>query len=71
MVSKRTPGLDGIDVKILAALQRSVVRDGWNAGSTPQPAYGFPRTPPSAIVHAVPEFIWRMSVKEATWGGQG
>jgi hypothetical protein len=30
-----------------------VVRDGWNAGSTAQPAYGFPGTPPSAIVHAV------------------
>jgi hypothetical protein len=40
-----------------------VVRDGWNAGSTAQPAYGFPGTPPSAIVHAVPEFIWGMSVK--------
>jgi hypothetical protein len=42
---------------------RTVVRDGRNAGSTAQPAYGFPGTPPSAIVHAVPEFIWGMSDK--------
>jgi len=35
----------------------NVVRDRWNAGSTAQPTYGFPATPPSAIVHAVPEFI--------------
>src|SRR5712692_6757658 len=40
---------------------QTVVRDRWNAGSTAQPAYGFPGTPPSAIVHAVPEFIWGMS----------
>jgi hypothetical protein len=39
----------------------NVVRDRWNAGSTAQPTYGFPATPPSAIVHAVPEFIWGMS----------
>ncbi len=38
-----------------------IVRDGWNAGSTAQAACGFPGTPPSAIVHAVPEFIWGMS----------
>ena len=38
-----------------------VVRDGRNTGSTAQPAYGFPGTPPSAIVHVVPEFIWGMS----------
>ena len=39
-----------------------IVRDGWNAGSTAQAARGFPGTPPSAIVHAFPEFIWGMSV---------
>jgi len=38
-----------------------IVRDGWNAGSTAQAARGFPGTPPSAIVHAFPEFIWGMS----------
>jgi hypothetical protein len=27
-----------------------------------QSIYGFPATPPSAIVHAVSEFIWGMSV---------
>jgi hypothetical protein len=37
-----------------------VVRDDRNTGSTAQPAYGFPGTPPSAIVHVVPEFIWGM-----------
>jgi len=38
-----------------------IVRDRWNAGNTAQPAYGFPGTPPSAIVYTVPEFIWEMS----------
>ena len=33
--------------------------------ATAQPTCGFPGTPPSAIVHTVPEFIWEMSVK---WG---
>jgi hypothetical protein len=28
-----------------------------------QPAYGLLETPSSAIVYAVPEFIWRMSAK--------
>jgi len=41
----------------------NVVRDRWNAGSTAQPTYGFPATPPSAIVHAVPEFIWGISAR--------
>ncbi len=50
--------------KMARSPDRTVVRDGWNAGSTAQPAYGFPRTPPSAIVHAVPEFIWGMSVEK-------
>ena len=40
----------------------TVVRDGWTAGSTAQPTHGFPATPPSATVHAVPEFIWGISV---------
>jgi len=40
-----------------------VVRDRWNAGSTAQPTYGFPGTPPSAIVYAVPQFIWGISVQ--------
>jgi hypothetical protein len=40
-----------------------VVRDRWNAGSTAQPTYGFPGTPPSAIVCAVPEFIWGIPVE--------
>jgi hypothetical protein len=31
-------------------------------GSTAQPAYGFAGTLPSAIVKAVPEFIWGMPV---------
>ncbi len=39
-----------------------IFRDSWNAGSTAQAACGFPGTPP-AIVHAVLEFIWGMSVK--------
>jgi len=38
-----------------------IVRDGCNAGSTAPAACGFPDTPPLAIVHAVPEFIWGMS----------
>ena len=38
-----------------------VVRDRWNAGSTAQPTYGFPGTPPSAIVYTLPEFIWGIS----------
>ena len=42
---------------------RTIVRDGWNAGSTAQAACGFPGTPPPAIVHAVSEFIWGMSDK--------
>jgi hypothetical protein len=29
----------------------------WNVGSTAQPTYGFSGIPPSAIVHAVPDFI--------------
>jgi len=29
--------------------------------ATAQPTCGFPGTPPSAIVHTVPEFIWEMS----------
>jgi len=33
--------------------------------ATAQPTCGFPGTPPSAIVHTVPEFIWEMSAKEA------
>jgi hypothetical protein len=41
-----------------------VVRDRRNAGNTAQPTYGFPATPPSAIVHAVPEFIWGMSASK-------
>ena len=36
-------------------------RDDGNAGSTAQPVCGFRGTPPSAIVYAVPEFIWGMS----------
>jgi hypothetical protein len=32
--------------------------DDWNAGSTAQLAYGVPRTPLTAIVHAAPAFIW-------------
>src|SRR6266516_3687081 len=36
--------------------------DRGNAGSTAQPTCGFPGTPPSAIVHTVPEFIWVMTV---------
>jgi hypothetical protein len=39
-----------------------VVRDPLKRRSIAQTAYGFPGTPPSAIVHAVPEFIWGMSV---------
>lgn len=39
-----------------------VVQDGRNAGSNAQPAYGFLVTPPSAIVLAVIEFIWGMSM---------
>jgi hypothetical protein len=39
--------------------------DDGNAGSTAQPACGLRGTPPSAIVYAVPEFIWGMSVKDA------
>ena len=35
--------------------------DDGNAGSTAQPACGLQGTPPSAIVYAVPEFIWGMS----------
>ena len=31
--------------------------------ATAQPTCGFPGTPPSAIVHTVPEFIWEMSVQ--------
>jgi hypothetical protein len=31
--------------------------------ATAQPTCGFPETPPSAIVHTVPEFIWEMSGK--------
>jgi Transposase DDE domain group 1 len=31
-----------------------------DAGSMAQTANGFPGTPPPAIVHAVPEFIWEM-----------
>jgi hypothetical protein len=42
-----------------------VVRDRWNAGGTAQPTYGFPGNLPSAIVHAVPEFIWGMSDNES------
>ena len=33
-----------------------------NARSTAQPAHGYRGAPPSGIVHAVPGFIWRMSV---------
>jgi hypothetical protein len=39
----------------------NVVRDDGAAGSTAQPGCGFGVTPPYAIVHAVPEFIWGMS----------
>ena len=38
--------------------------DHGNAGSTAQSASGLRGTPPSAIVYAVPEFIWGMSAKE-------
>jgi hypothetical protein len=38
-----------------------VVRTAGTPEDTAQPTYGFPGTPPSAIVHAVPEFIWGMS----------
>jgi hypothetical protein len=38
-----------------------VVRTVGTPEDTAQPTYGFPGTPPSAIVHAVPEFIWGMS----------
>jgi hypothetical protein len=37
-------------------------RDDGNAGSTAQPAWSFRGTQPSAIVYAVPEIIWGMSV---------
>ena len=40
--------------------------DDGNAASTAQPACGFRGTPPSAIVYAVPEFIWGMSDKTMT-----
>jgi hypothetical protein len=40
----------------------NVVRDDGAAGSTAQPDCGFRVTPPYAIVHAIPEFIWGMSV---------
>jgi hypothetical protein len=39
----------------------NVVWDDGNAGNTAQPASGFRESPPSAIVYAVPEFIWGMS----------
>jgi len=39
--------------------------DDGNAASTAQTASGLRGTPPSAIVRAVPEFIWGMSVKPA------
>src|SRR6266567_9313266 len=39
--------------EFLEARDQTVVRDRWNAGSTAQRTYGFPGTPPSAIVHAV------------------
>ena len=42
----------------------NVVRDDGAAGSTAQPGSGFRVTPPYAIVHAVPEFIWGMSAKD-------
>src|SRR6266487_2467343 len=38
-----------------------VVRTAGTPEDTAQPTYGFPGTPPSAIVHAVQEFIWGMS----------
>jgi hypothetical protein len=40
--------------KMARSPDRTVIRVGWNAGSTPQHAYGFPETPPSATVQAVP-----------------
>ena len=37
-------------------------------GALQQPACGFRGTPPSAIVYAVPEFIWGMSGKfDGVW----
>jgi hypothetical protein len=41
----------------------NVVWDGGSADSTAQPTCGFAGTPPFAIVHAVPGFIWEMSGK--------
>jgi hypothetical protein len=38
-------------------------RDHENIGSTAQPAYGFAGNLRSAIVSAIPEFIWEMSAK--------
>ncbi len=46
--------------------ESDIVRDDWNAGSTAQPACGFRGTPPYAIVHAIPEFIWGMSGNMST-----
>ena len=40
--------------------------DDGSDGSTAQSASGLRGTPPSAIVRAVPEFIWGMSV-ECIW----
>ena len=42
------------------------VRDDGTAGSTAQLAYGLRGIAPFAIVHALPEFIWEMSVTSAS-----
>ena len=45
--------------------------DDGKASSTTQPAWSFRGTPPSAIVHAFPEFIWQYRLKAGSRCGRG